>query len=570
MTEVPVQTGATVKAPAKDQHAAGGSDAPELKRPRSPKATGVATRVKWASRVGAVSLIGGLALAAGHASIPAYTVANDVQADGQLVTNGGFEDGLTGWRVNDADGTTLTLGTPGRSGTSAATLLAQRTGTVALNDVKNTVGLTTAGTKYFVSAWMRATTPGLIAQLRVREVKGKDLVSNGGQAARLTSTWQQVTMSYTSASSGGKIDLNVVGWGVPAGYGIQVDDVSMRVTGTGTTATPTAQPTSTASVQPTPGAVKTTVPTASNAPDAAPGNGDAVAVGSVIAGDGKRIANCISARGIPSCGAFMGAAVGGNSDPAGRESQVGDQLGLRRTYYQAGQVDAAVRTAKADIAAGRVPWISFKPSLSWGDMAAGKGDAWASDLAKKLSAVGGPVWVAIHHEPENDGDIAQWTKMQERLSPILRSAPNVAYSIITTGWNQTYVSNSPYSLDKIWPNTKIDIVAFDPYNEYGVTKNGRKITTFAELKPYYSVLASFAAKKNIDWAIGETGYTNEAAAKDAAWLQRAYSDMVAMGGIGLSYFDSSLNGIGDSHWPLDTPAKVKAFSTALRSSIEIP
>jgi hypothetical protein len=133
------------------------------------------------------------------------------------------------------------------------------------------------------------------------------------------------------------------------------------------------------------------------------------------------------------------------------------------------------------------------------------------------------------------------------------------------------VAGSRYALDRIWPATTIDIVAFDPYNEYGVTKHGRKkITTFTELKPYYAVLASFAAKKHLHWAIAETGYTDEAAARDPAWLQRAFSDLVAMGGIGLSYFDSRLNPIGDSDWTLDTPAKIAAFRSALRTSIEIP
>ena len=36
-----------------------------------------------------------------------------------------------------------------------------------------------------------------------------------------------------------------------------------------------------------------------------------------------------------------------------------------------------MRLAEADLAAGRLPWISFKLPYSWPDMAAGKGDAWA-------------------------------------------------------------------------------------------------------------------------------------------------------------------------------------------------
>ena len=118
---------------------------------------------------------------------------------------------------------------------------------------------------------------------------------------------------------------------------------------------------------------------------------------------------------------------------------MGQQLGVRRTYWGATQVDSAVKIAKTDLAAGRLPWISFKLPYGWADMAAGKGDAWIRDLATKLSKLNGPVWLAFHHEPEGDGDIKQWTAMQARLAPIVRStAPNVAYSIVLTGWHQLY------------------------------------------------------------------------------------------------------------------------------------
>ena len=40
------------------------------------------------------------------------------------------------------------------------------------------------------------------------------------------------------------------------------------------------------------------------------------------------------------------------------------------------------------------------------------------DIATKLSKLNGPVWIAFHHEPENDGDITLWTKMQARLAQV--------------------------------------------------------------------------------------------------------------------------------------------------------
>ena len=152
---------------------------------------------------------------------------------------------------------------------------------------------------------------------------------------------------------------------------------------------------------------------------------------------------------------------------------MGHRLGVRRTYYGGTHVDKAVAVSKADLAMDRIPWISFKLPYTWAEMAAGKGDAWTHGLAVKLNALDGPVWLAFHHEPEGDGDIKQWTAMQARLAPIVRSAgSNVSYSIVLTGWNQLY-GQAQYSLDSLWPkNTKIDLLGIDVYNKYGAVQDG--------------------------------------------------------------------------------------------------
>ena len=156
-------------------------------------------------------------------------------------------------------------------------------------------------------------------------------------------------------------------------------------------------------------------------------------------------------RGIPRCGALLGAAYGSNSSPRRWERSMGRGLGVHRTYYDGDRVDAAVSTAANDLRHNRVPWISFKLPYSWEEMRDGRGDDWTRQLARRMAKLNGPVWLAFHHEPEGDGDLRAWTQMQQRLAPIVRRiAPNVAYSIILTGWNQLY-GNRAVRLDKIWP-----------------------------------------------------------------------------------------------------------------------
>ncbi|MGV3564312.1 MAG: hypothetical protein ACO1ON_13625, partial [Nocardioides sp.] len=244
--------------------------------------------------------------------------------------------------------------------------------------------------------------------------------------------------------------------------------------------------------------------------------------------------------------------------------------GVRRTFYTGSGVSSAVRTATADLAAGRLPWISFKLPYTWEQMAAGAGDAWALDLATRLSVLDGPVWVAFHHEPEGDGDIDAWRRMQERLAPIVRAAaPNVAYSVVLTGWNQFY-GNAAYSLENLWPRgTTIDIAGFDLYNEYGVVKDGRTITRWPNFDTdYFAKIQAWAATEGVEWGMAEWAFTDEGHQYDPDWIEKTYDQMVARGGIAAAYFNTDVNAYGS--WLLGTASKLGDFASALRDAPALP
>jgi hypothetical protein len=272
--------------------------------------------------------------------------------------------------------------------------------------------------------------------------------------------------------------------------------------------------------------------------------------------------------GIPAAGStYLGAAVSGSTDTASREAQLGSRLALHRTFYQSDQIDRAVKNATADLAAGRLPWISFKAPLSWADMAAGKGDAWSTQLADALATVPGPVWVAVHHEPENDGDMDLWTEMQRQIAPIIHARTNnVAYSIIYSGWNTFGGGNNTVATK--WPgDNNVDILAIDAYNDFGAVRDGKEGVKVLDLSTYYAKMAAWADAHGTAWAIGETGQTSKASAVDPTWLDRTYHDMVAMGGAGLSYYDSTANSVAD--WTLDDPVKFARFRALLAESARL-
>ena len=272
----------------------------------------------------------------------------------------------------------------------------------------------------------------------------------------------------------------------------------------------------------------------------------------------------VSARGIPSCGAYFGGTYGSNSDVTPWESSMGKILGVHRTFWVSSQVASAVKTATADAAKNRLPWVSFKAPYSWADMAAGKGDAWARDLATRMKAVGGPVWVAVHHEPEGEGDMQKWKAMQARLAPIMRAAaPNLGYSIILMGWHQLH-GDAKYSLAATWPNTKIDVAGFDIYEMYGEMKNGARRTEWKDfVNDYYKPLQAWSKSKDVPWGLAETGYSDAAALKNPGWMAKTYADMDTYGGIAFAYFNTILNS-PDANWSLNTTAKKLAFTAVNR------
>jgi hypothetical protein len=253
---------------------------------------------------------------------------------------------------------------------------------------------------------------------------------------------------------------------------------------------------------------------------------------------------------------LVGAAVGGNSDPAPLEQALGRPLALRRTYYgsSAEQADSALARVTADHKAGRIPFISFKLPWSWADMAAGRGDEWCRNRADRLRATGGLVWLVLHHEPEGDGDAAAWTAMQQHCLPIF-AGENVRPGICLTGYNQVRpTAGSPWTFEKLWPGDVAEFLAVDLYQRYGTTDAGLKWTPLDE---FYGLVAAFAASVGVPWGTGETGVTDEAFAADPGSMAHLFEMHRKHGAEFLTYFSSSLNSKGS--WPL-AGDKLAAFA----------
>jgi len=239
------------------------------------------------------------------------------------------------------------------------------------------------------------------------------------------------------------------------------------------------------------------------------------------------------------------------------------QAGLVRSFWRPDQVTSSVSYAKANHTAGQLPWLSYKLPGTWAQAAAGNNDAWLKDIFTRLNDLGKPVWVAFHHEPEGDGVIDDWKAMQRRFAAAAKAYPNIAYSIILTGWNQFYGS---YPMSMMWPgdDAGINILGFDPYSWWGTVKNGVKNTENPEMfNLYWSKIYEFVkTRPNLAWAVAETALTDEyfATWPGAAWMRNSAATAAAYGAVAWTYWDYGFVGDDPSYSFRLSGAKLAAFN----------
>jgi parallel beta-helix repeat protein len=153
-----------------------------------------------------------------------------VTAFGNLVGNPGFETDLSGWNTSGSGSNiSLTRVSGGRSGTWAAKLT--NTGTTAstatLNDSPDWAKPSAAGT-YTGTLWVRGDTAGATIKLRFREYAGSSLVGTVITTATLTTSWQQVAVTYTPQSPGAStIDFNAYVSSAAPGTAFYADDAAI-------------------------------------------------------------------------------------------------------------------------------------------------------------------------------------------------------------------------------------------------------------------------------------------------------------------------------------------------------
>lgn len=170
------------------------------------------------------------------------TVGQSAQASSQvsvavapgtnLIGNPGFETGTSGWNNNGRTGVTVTQVLGGHSGSYSAQLANTTSSTVAdctLNDSPNWVKTTQAGT-YQASLWARADTGGAVLRLRIREYNGGTFAGSQTVTMTLSTSWQQVRLSYVPQAPGSSnLDYTAYTTNAAPGTCFYADDAAITV-----------------------------------------------------------------------------------------------------------------------------------------------------------------------------------------------------------------------------------------------------------------------------------------------------------------------------------------------------
>lgn len=276
--------------------------------------------------------------------------------------------------------------------------------------------------------------------------------------------------------------------------------------------------------------------------------------------------------GQPAPGTVLwGAHIEGNGDPYLRhERDAGAKLGINRTYYQWNQRTASGLSSHLDSDRdnGRVSWVSFKvPSCGqgcdrWADMASGARDSEIDQLLRTLEAEGHPVWLTVHHEPENDldadhGDPQDHLAMNRRVRQRMEAlgTKNVTLVLVLMGW--TWDPLSGRDPNSYWDGRVYDVIGIDPYvciRNYDTCQHHSLLDDLNSnerlvdpTKDGWKTIRAWAADRGVDMAVAEWGMRGtdaDAGQRVREWFEAAAKSHNDGGGarvVALSAFDTTQN-----------------------------
>ena len=180
---------------------------------------------------------------------------------------------------------------------------------------------------------------------------------------------------------------------------------------------------------------------------------------------------------------YYGASVPHHRSLPDWERELGAKLGLNRSYFTPDPNETAqlVHRCRDDLAHGRLPHVSIKAPGTWSEVAAGARDDWLTGMLRPLGEGSGPVFLTLHHEPENDAgppgmQPSDYVAMQHRAIRTARElAPEVTIVPVLQQWT---FDPARHDVDPAaWLVPEASVIGLDVYNPWSPT-NGKQWRSF--------------------------------------------------------------------------------------------
>lgn len=262
---------------------------------------------------------------------------------------------------------------------------------------------------------------------------------------------------------------------------------------------------------------------------------------------------------------YYGASVPYQRSLTAWENELGSTLAVHRSYFTPDSNETAqlIRRCRDDLAHGRLPHVSIKPSWTWRDIATGGRDYWLASMLRPLAAESAPVFLTLHHEPENDAGPAgmhpsDYVAMQRRAIHLAAElAPHVTIAPVLQHWTFDPLGNE---IDpSAWIVAEASVLGLDVYNPWSPT-NGKEWRTFGSKLD--EVIGWFG---DTPLVIGEYGCRDDPQNRGLAaeWLRDAADYARTHNIVAMSYFNSDVNS-PDGRWTLSGRTE-QAFAELLAS-----
>jgi beta-mannanase len=191
----------------------------------------------------------------------------------------------------------------------------------------------------------------------------------------------------------------------------------------------------------------------------------------------------LSALLVPSQGALWGT----SRFSTELEGQLGRRLDIAHYYHRWDQ-PFPTSSEQQVASGGRILLLNWKPMrngavVPWSAVADGREDAQIATTANRLKAFGRKVFLAFHHEPEDDlgrwGSASDYARafrhVRERFDQL--GVTNVVFVWNTMGW----INGREDLYAQLYPgDSVVDWIAFDAYNWYGC-RSGDGARSFARI-----------------------------------------------------------------------------------------